>query len=102
MALSAEHQRDGRPYARRATLRGAANALLNARPTAVNLRWAVDRVMARYAEVGELSEDGDAIADAMRAEADAIVFEATTDHGRLATFGLDDPAPSPTTGPSGS
>ena len=24
----------------------------------------------------------------MRAEADAIVFEATTDHGRLATFGL--------------
>ena len=30
----------------------------------------------------------DAIADAMRAEADAIVFEATTDHGRLAEFGL--------------
>ena len=45
--------------------------------------------MARYEEVGELSEDGDAIADAMRAEADAIVFEATTDHGRLATFGLE-------------
>ena len=33
--------------------------------------------MARYVEVGDLSEDGDAIADAMRAEADAIVFEAT-------------------------
>jgi methylthioribose-1-phosphate isomerase len=89
LTLSAEHQRDGRPYARRATLRGAANALINARPTAINLRWAVERVMARYEEVGDLSEDGDAIADAMRAEADAIVFEATTDHGRLAGFGLE-------------
>ena len=87
--MSAEKQRDGRPYARKATLRGSANALINARPTAVNLRWAVERVMARYEEVGELSEDGDAIADAMRAEADAIVFEATTDHGRLAGFGLE-------------
>ncbi len=45
--------------------------------------------MARYVEVGDLSDDGNAIADAIRAEADAIVFEATTDHGRLATFGLD-------------
>ena len=89
LTLSAEHQRDSRPYARRATIRGSANALINARPTAVNLRWAVERVMARYEEVGDLSEDGDAIADAMRAEADAIVFEATTDHGRLAGFGLD-------------
>ena len=89
LALSAEVQRDGRPYARKATLRGSAAALIDARPTAINLRWAVERVMARYAEVGELSEDGDAIADALRAEADAIVFEATTDHGRLAGFGLD-------------
>lgn len=89
LAISAERMRDGRPYARRATLRGAANALVGTRPTAVNLRWAVDRVMARYTEVGELSEDGHAIADAMRAEANAIVFEATTDHGRLAAFGLE-------------
>ncbi len=88
LAMSAEQQRSGMPYARRATLRGAAQALINARPTAVNLRWAVERVMARYEEVGDLSDDGAAIADAMRAEADAIVFEATTDHGRLAGFGL--------------
>jgi methylthioribose-1-phosphate isomerase len=88
LALSAEKMRNSKPYARRATLRGGANALISSRPTAVNLRWAVDRVMARYAEVGELSEDGAAIAAAMRAEADAIVAEATTDHGRLATFGL--------------
>ena len=89
IALTAEKMRVSRPYARRATLRGSANALLNARPTAINLRWAVDRMMARYVEIGDLSEDGDAIADALRAEADAIVFEATTDHGRLAGFGLE-------------
>jgi methylthioribose-1-phosphate isomerase len=88
MALTGEKMRASRPYARRATLRGSANALINSRPTAVNLRWAVDRVMARYTEIGDLSEDGDAIADAMRAEANAIVFEATTDHGRMAEFGL--------------
>jgi methylthioribose-1-phosphate isomerase len=87
LAMAAEGQRDGRPYARKATLKGSANALINARPTAVNLRWAVERVLARYEEIGELSEDGDAIADAMRAEADAIVWEATVDHGRLAEFG---------------
>jgi methylthioribose-1-phosphate isomerase len=89
LALTANKTRTTRPYARRATLRGAANALRNARPTAVNLGWAVDRVMAAYYAVGDLSEDGDAIADAIRAEADTIVFETTEDHGRLAGFGLD-------------
>ena len=98
MALTAEKMRTSRPYARRATLRGSANALINARPTAINLRWAVDRLMARYVEIGDLSEDGDAIADALRAEADAIVFEATTDHGRLAGFGLEI-LPTPDDGP---
>ena len=88
LALTASKMRTTKPYARRATLRGAANALVNSRPTAVNLRWAVDRVMARYIAIGELSDDGDAIAGAMKAEADAIVYEATTDHGRLAEFGL--------------
>ncbi len=92
LALSAEKLRDGRPYARRATLRGSANALTNARPTVRNIGWAVERVMARYAEVGELAEDGDAIAEAIRAETDAIIFEATTDHGRMASFGARHPA----------
>ena len=55
---------------------------IQSRPTAVNLGWAVDRMMARYEQIGDLSDDGGAIADAMRAEADAIVLEATTDHGR--------------------
>jgi methylthioribose-1-phosphate isomerase len=88
LALTGRMNRHTKPYARRATLRGAANALRNSRPTAVNLRWAVDRVMAAYEAIGELEPDGDRIADAMRAEADAIVFEATEDHGRLAAFGL--------------
>ena len=89
LALTASKCRTTRPYARRATLRGAANALINARPTAVNLRWAVERMMAAYTALGDLSEDGDAIADAMRAEADTIVFETTEDLGRLAAFGLE-------------
>jgi methylthioribose-1-phosphate isomerase len=88
LALSADRAKDTHAYARRAILRGAATALRSARPTAVNLGWAVDRMLARYATIGELSEDGPAIAAALRAEADAIVFEATTDHGRLAEFGL--------------
>jgi len=89
MAITAARFADSRPYARRATLRGAANALRNSRPTAVNLAWAVERVMARYEAIGDLSEDGEAIARAMREEADTIVFEATNDHGRLATFGYE-------------
>jgi methylthioribose-1-phosphate isomerase len=88
LALTGAKNRDARPYARRATLRGAANVLRSARPTAMSVRWAVDRVMAAVEAVGELSEDGAAIADAMRAEADAIVYEATEDHGRMAAAGL--------------
>jgi len=89
LAMTAAKFVDSRPYARRATLLGAANALRVSRPTAVNLAWAVDRLMARYMALGDLSEDGLAIATAMREEADAIVFEATTDHSRLAAFGYE-------------
>jgi methylthioribose-1-phosphate isomerase len=46
------------------------------------------RVMAAYATVGELSEDGDAIAAAMQSEADAIVAEAVADHGALVEAGV--------------
>jgi methylthioribose-1-phosphate isomerase len=88
LALSAQRATTTQPFARRAIMRGGAAALRAARPTAVNLGWAVDRIMARYEAVGDLNEDGDAVAAALRAEADAIVTEATTDHGRLAEFGL--------------
>lgn len=88
LALSAARATMTTPFARRAIIRGAAAALRAARPTAVNLGWALDRMMARYEAVGDLSDDGYAVAAAMRDEADLIVAEATDDHGRLAEFGL--------------
>jgi len=88
LAMTASRASGTPPYARRAMIRAAAAALRAARPTAANLGWAVDRLMARFEQVGDLSEDGPAVAAALRAEADAIVNEATTDHGRLAEFGL--------------
>lgn len=88
LALTAERVSGTRPYARRATLRGAANALRNVSPTHASVGWAVDRVMAAYAGVGELEDDGVAIGAAMRAEADSILAEVTDDHGRLVEAGL--------------
>lgn len=88
LALTAERVAGTRPYARRATLRGAANALTNVSPTHASVGWAVGRVMAAYASVGELEDDGVAIGAAMRAEADRILAEVTDDHGRLVEVGL--------------
>jgi methylthioribose-1-phosphate isomerase len=88
LALTADRVRNTRPYARRATLRGAANALVNAAPMHASARWAIDRVMAACAEVGELGEDGAAIVDAMNAEAERIVAEVAAEHGRIVEAGL--------------
>ena len=88
LALTARRGAELMPFARRATIRTAASALRNARPTAANLGWAVDRMLARMESVGSLEDDGTIIADAMWAEADAICSEATRDHGRLAEHGL--------------
>ena len=88
LALTARAARLAQPHARRAILQGGANALKNARPTGINLRWAIERLMTRYAAAGELSEDGEAIAAALWDEAMRIVAEATEDHGRMAEAGL--------------
>jgi methylthioribose-1-phosphate isomerase len=88
LALTARSMRLAQPYARRAILDGGATTLRAARPTAVNLGWATDRVMAAGQSVGELSEDGDAVAAAMWTEAMAIVAEANDAHGRMAEAGL--------------
>jgi methylthioribose-1-phosphate isomerase len=88
LALTAKIAAKSHPHARRAILEGQANALRSARPTAVNLRWAVDRLMARYHAIGDLSTEGAEIATAMDDEAMAIVAEANDDHGRLAVAGL--------------
>jgi len=63
----------------------AAEAIALARPTAVNLRWAVDRMRRRAAET---AGEGDAIVAALRQEADAIWAEdqatcaAIAEHGQ--------------------
>jgi len=88
LALAAGRATLSKPYARRAILRGSANALVNARPTAVSIRWATNRVLARYAALGELLDDGPAIAAALREEAEAIIGEATLDHAAMASLGV--------------
>jgi methylthioribose-1-phosphate isomerase len=88
LALTAARATSSLPYARRATLRGAAAGLKHNNPMVASLGWAVDRVMAAYEAVGELDDDGEKIADAIQAEADAIVAEATVEHGRLVEVGL--------------
>jgi len=88
LAMTAGRAVELKPFGRRATIRAAANFIRNARPTAVNLGWAIDRMLARMEEVGSLEDDGALIADALWAEADAICAEATRDHGLLAEHGL--------------
>ena len=89
LALAAGRATLSKPWARRAIMHGTANALRNARPTAVNVAWALDRMLARFeAEDGE-EPDGPAIARSLRDEADAIAAEATADHGRMAALGAD-------------
>ncbi len=88
LSLTATRVADLKPYARGATIRAAGNALRLARPTAVNLGWAVDRMLARFEVVDATTEDGAVIASTLRAEADAICAEATRDHGLLAEHGL--------------
>jgi methylthioribose-1-phosphate isomerase len=88
LALTADRVSGTRPYARRATLRGAANGLLNVSPTHASMTWAVTRVMAAYTGIGELEDDGVPIAAAMHGAADRVLAEATDDHGRLVDAGL--------------
>jgi methylthioribose-1-phosphate isomerase len=98
LALAAGRAKLAKPYARRAILRGSSNALVNARPTAVSIRWATNRMLARYAALGELVDDGPAVALALREEAEAIIGEATADHAVMARLGaglLPDPPDRP-------
>ena len=111
LAIVASRARTSRPFARRATIRGAANAFRLTRPGSAAMAVAVDRIVARL-ELFSNDAAGDEVAAALRAEAEAIVFEATDDHGRLVEHGvsaLPGSANSPlhvltfgTTGPMGS
>ena len=87
LALTARIASKSNPHTRRAIIDGAANQIRTARPTAINPSRAVDRLLARYHALGELSDDGEGIANALFDEAMAVVAEATEDHGRLAEAG---------------
>lgn len=88
LALSGWLARNAPPSVRRTLMEAAANGLREARPTAINLGWAVHRVMATYEEFESAGLPGIEIGAAMRSTAEAIVAEATDDHGRLADSGL--------------
>lgn len=88
LALSGWLARNAPPKVRRTLIQSARRSLLESRPTAINLGWAVRRVMDRFDALDALETSGSDMAAAMRAEADLIVAEATDDHGRLADAGF--------------
>ena len=88
LALTAGRVADSRAWARRATISGTARALRDARPTAVNVAWALDRMLARLASEDGEGIDGRVVARALREEADAIAAEATADHTRMAALAI--------------
>ncbi|HEX8024759.1 MAG TPA: S-methyl-5-thioribose-1-phosphate isomerase [Candidatus Limnocylindrales bacterium] len=89
LALQAYLARKAEPRPRATIMREAAEELRGARPTAVNLGWAVDRLMARLDRFAPDEPNGESVAAALMDEALAIVEEATEDHGRMAAAGLD-------------
>lgn len=84
LALTAHRHRTTRPFARRAQIRGSANGIRAARPALGGVVEATERMLEALEAAGGLAGDGDGIAAALRAEAEAIILEATTDHGLLA------------------
>ena len=83
LALVAARAWDSRPFARRATIRGSANAFKMNRPASAQVALALDRMLA-ILEDHEVDADGKVLADAMRREAEEIIVEATEDHGKIA------------------
>ena len=82
LALVAGRTMTHRPFARRATIRGAANAFRTTRPGSA----AVAHTVARMLEVEErlgLDAEGEEIAAALRAEASQILLDATDANGRI-------------------
>ncbi len=88
LALTGWLARNAPPNVRRSLVQSAVRGLLEARPTAVNLGWAVHRVKDRFEALDAAGLPGPEIATGMREEAERIVAEATDDHGRLAEAGM--------------
>ncbi len=87
LALLASKSTTSRGFARRATLRGAANAFRQSRPGSAPMALALDRMLALVEELG-VDAEGPVLAAALKAEAEAIIEEATGDHGMVVTHGI--------------
>lgn len=87
LAIVAGRALTSRAFARRATIRGAANALRFTRSGSAAMAAAMDRMLARLDLYLDETE-GEPVARGLREEAETIVFEATNDHGTLVTHGL--------------
>lgn len=86
MALAANESRARTPAALLADLESAARTLKSARPTAVNLAWAVDRVLRALGEGGE-GRSVDGIRQAVLNEAQRIADEDVETNKRMAEHG---------------
>ncbi len=82
LAILAGNATRSRGFARRATIRGAANALRTTRPGSAAMAASLDRMLALL-EGMDVNADGELVADALKAEAERIVAETIDDHGAL-------------------
>ncbi len=82
LAMVAAKAAGSRAHARRATVRGAAQALRLTRPGSAAMAAALDRMLALLEAAG-LETPGDEVAAALHAEAERIIGEATEDHGAV-------------------
>ena len=87
LALTAGRLRTHRPFARRATIRGSANALKGVRPGSAAMLATVTRMLAVEDRLG-IDSDGETIAAALRAEAEAIIADASAAHGALVSHAI--------------
>jgi methylthioribose-1-phosphate isomerase len=87
LALVAGRSVASRPFARRATIRGAANALRITRPGSAALGLALDRQLALLESLGN-EADGATVVNALTLEAEAILEEAQAEHGALVEHAL--------------
>ncbi len=82
LALVAKNGTASRSFARRATIRGAANALRLTRPGSAAMGAALDRMLALL-ELAGLDATGDEVAAMLHDEAEHLIGEAIEDHGSL-------------------
>jgi methylthioribose-1-phosphate isomerase len=82
LALAARRAAPSRAFARRATIRGAANALRLARPGSAAMAAVLDRMLALLEEAGP-DVPGEEVARRLHDEAERIIGETVDDHGSL-------------------